>query len=329
MLTILDNVKIESIACCIPKRSFSIFEYLDGLLSEKEARRVAKGTGFKNLRITEETVTTADLCYSAALKCLNEKKDDIDALIFVTQTPDYYLPATSHILQERLNLNNNIFCLDINEGCAGYVYGIYVASLLISTKQCKKVLLVAGDTISKLTDKNDKSARCIFGDGGTATILSWSVTNKIAFNFETFGEKSDAIIVPNSRHRISKQKPYLFLDSIEIMNFILTDVPNNISSLLSYLDTGVDEISIFACHQANEMILKALAKKINIPSEKMPFLAENIGNASSASIPLLLNKLNSEQLNKTLVCGFGVGFTVGSCIADLSETKMVGVFEYE
>lgn len=329
MLTTLENVKIEKIACCVPKKHISVFEYVDGLISEKEAKRLGKGTGFTKLRIVDENVTTADLCYKAAVECCGDALSEVDGLIFVTQTPDFYLPATSHILQEHLGLKKDIFCLDINQGCAGYVYGLYVAGLLISSSQCKKVLLLAGDTISKLTSKEDRATRCIFGDGGTASLVTYSETEKLAFNFETFGDRATAIVVPNSRHRVSEQEPYLYLDGMGIMNFTLNDVPINIQSLLEYCNLSKEDITTFACHQANKLILSSLATKLDIELDKVPFTAGEIGNTSSASIPLVISTLSSEQLGKVLLCGFGVGLTIGSCIANLSQTEMIGVFEYE
>lgn len=330
MLSTLENVKVESIACCVPKKHFTVFEYANGLVTEKEAKRLSKGTGFEKLRISDDGVTTADLCYFAALKCCGENINDIDALIFVTQTPDYYLPATSHILQERLGLSKNTLCIDVNQGCAGYVYGLYLASLLVSSKQRKKVLLLAGDTISKLTSKEDRATRCIFGDAGTASIVTYSSeTDRIAFNFETFGDRYSSIVVPNSRHRTSNQDAYLYLDGMGIMNFTLGEVPENIEELLEHMGIGKEDISLYACHQANKLILSSLATKLDVSQEKIPFSAEEIGNTSSASIPLLLVDSKKELLNNVLCCGFGVGLTVGSCIVDFSKTEMIGVFEYE
>lgn len=329
MLTTLKNVKIEKIACCVPKKHFSVFEYADGLVSEKEAKRLGKGTGFTKLRIVDDDVTTADLCYKAAIECCGDDLSEIDGLIFVTQTPDYYLPATSHILQERLGLGKDIFCLDINQGCAGYVYGLYVAGLLISSCQCKKVLLLAGDTISKLTSKEDRATRCIFGDAGSASLLTCSETEKLAFNFESFGDRADAIVVPNSRHRISDQEAYLYLDGMGIMNFTLNDVPVNIENLLRYCNLSKEDINTFICHQANKLILASLAMKLDVDLDKVPFTAGEIGNTSSASIPLVVSTLTNEQLGQVLLCGFGVGLTIGSCVVNLSKTEIIGVFEYE
>ena len=174
MLKKLSGVKIKAISACVPQDCLGILEYAPNLITAKEVKRFVKGTGFANLRIAKDAVTTADLCLSAAKKIFSEQninKQDIDGLIFVSQTPNWYLPATSHYLQNKLGLNEDVVCFDINEGCSGYIQGLYLASTLITAQQCKNVLVLAGDTISKLTDPEDRATRLIFGDAGTATVI--------------------------------------------------------------------------------------------------------------------------------------------------------------
>ena len=140
MVTDIDGIRIKSMACAVPKQKLSLVEYAPDLFNEKSAKRMAKGTGFSYLRIADENTTTADLCVAAAEKFfLDIDRTSIGALVFVTQTPDYILPATSHVLQARLRLRNDVFCLDINEGCSGYVTGLYVSAMLakqLNTRVC-------------------------------------------------------------------------------------------------------------------------------------------------------------------------------------------------
>ena len=182
MVNNIEGIKINSISCAVPRRKLSLVEYAPDLFTEKSARRMAKGTGFSALRVSDENTTTSDLCAAAAEQIFVDiDRNSIGALVFVTQTPDYVLPATSHILQDRLGLKNDVLCLDINEGCSGYVTGVYVASLL--AKQLKsRVCLLGGDTITKLTLPVDRATRCIFGDAGTATIIEPGEQN-VAFSF--------------------------------------------------------------------------------------------------------------------------------------------------
>ena len=328
MITTIKGVAIEALACAVPNNCISIFDYCDGLVTEKEAKRLSKNTGFEKLRITDDKTTTSDLCFDAAESIFNSdtnSKADIDGLIFVSQTPDYYLPATSHELQNRMGLSDSILCFDVNQGCSGYVNGLYLAALLVSSGQCRKVLLLAGDTISKLTSPTDRATRTIFGDAGTATIISAGEQN-IVFNIQTFGDRFGAIIVPNSRHRsenLLDNSGNLLLDGMGIMNFTLDEVPKNIEQLLEYTKTAKNDIQLYACHQANKLILKSLADRLEVDQDKVPFIAGEIGNSSSASIPLLLAKFSDDKklLQKVCCAGFGVGLSVASCIVDFSATK--------
>ena len=148
MVTNIDGIRIKSIACAIPKRKLSLMEYAPDLFNEKSAKRMAKGTGFSYLRIADESTTTADLCVAAAEKMfLDIDRASIGALVFVSQTPDYILPATSHVLQDRLGLRNDIVCLDINEGCSGYVTGVFVSAMMAKQLNTKVCLLGGGHSL--------------------------------------------------------------------------------------------------------------------------------------------------------------------------------------
>ena len=329
MVTNIDGMRIKSIACAVPKRKLSLMEYAPDLFNEKSAKRMAKGTGFSNLRISDENTTTADLCMVAAEKIFSDiDTKSIGALVFVTQTPDYILPATSHVLQDRLGLRNDIVCMDINEGCSGYVTGVFVSAML--AKQLNtKVCLLGGDTISKLTLPVDRATRCIFGDVGTASIIEAGDQN-VPFSFASYGDRSNAIIMENSRHRI-KDNPanecLLYLDGAEIMDFTLNEVPELIYGLLASSQIDISEISMFACHQANMMILRSLAEKLNVQGDKIPFTSGEIGNESSASIPMVLQASQDADLSNVLCCGFGVGLSAGAFIYDFSKTNFYGVSE--
>ncbi len=334
MLSEIKNVRIEAISACLPDKILSLTEYAPNLITEKEVKRFVKNTGFSTLAIADNNVTASDLCQKAAENIFgnaNISKSEIDALIFVSQTPDWYLPTTSHYLQHKLGLSEDVLCFDINEGCSGYVQGLYLASVLIQSKQCKKVLLLAGDTISKITNPDDRATRLIFGDAGTASIISDSADKNIYFNINTYGARYQAIITANSRYRTTLPNTgdgHLCLDGMAIMDFTLNDVPLNMQKLMQFADVADKEIDYYICHQANKLILNALADKINIAHDKIPFAAGTTGNTSSASIPLLLCQNRYENLQKVMLCGFGVGLACASCIADLSDTKTLDVINY-
>lgn len=335
MLSEIKNVRIEAISACLPDKILSLTEYAPNLITEKEVKRFVKNTGFSTLAIADNNVTASDLCQKAAENIFgnaNISKNEIGALIFVSQTPDWYLPATSHYLQHKLGLSEDILCFDINEGCSGYVQGLYLASVLIQSKQCKKVLLLAGDTISKITDPSDRATRLIFGDAGTASILSNSGKNCIYFNINTYGDRYKAIITENTRHRntpLNSTSGHLSLDGMAIMDFTLNDVPKNMHKLMDYSNCADADIDYYFCHQANKLILTALADKIGVERSKIPFAADKTGNTSSASIPVLLCQKQYDYLHKVMLCGFGGGLACASCIVDLSDTKILDVIYYE
>lgn len=333
MLSRFERIGIKAVSACVPAQNYTLVEYAPNLITEKEAKRFTKNTGFSQLAIAPAGVTTSDLCYQAALKLFEKYsigKNKIDGLIFVTQTPDWYLPATCHYLQEKLGLPKDIICFDVNEGCSGYEQGLYLASTLVAAKQCKNVLLLAGDTISKITNPDDRATRLIFGDAGTASIVGED-NNSMSFNINTYGERYEAIMTADSRHRITPPSVHnglLSLDGMGIMNFTLNDVPMNMTQLLRFADLQDEDIDLYACHQANKLILMSLADKLGIAREKLPFVAGGTGNTSSASIPLMLCQERYEGLNKVMLCGFGVGLACASCITSLANTEIMGVIKY-
>ena len=323
------GVDISEIVCALPEQHFTLMEYAPHLLNEKTAARMGRSTGFTSLRITPKGMTTADLFTAAAEKLLaGRKRENIAAIVFVTQTPDYVVPATSHILQDRLGLGNNTLCLDIDEGCSGFVTGLHISSLLAS-KLNAPVLLGAGDTSSKFTSPDDRASRCIFGDEAAA-ILVEPGEQDIPFAFASYGDRKDVIIRENSGFRLvdnPKNNGCVYMDGVEILNFSLTDVPEVINAFMSRNDLTHDAITLYACHQANKLILDSLANKLGIPREKMPFTSGDIGNESSASIPSVIVRTGGGvQLRNVLCCGFGVGMSVGVCLANFSDTKTSEIY---
>ena len=334
-MNIISGVSIKGISCAVPKQHLSLLEYAPDLLTEKTAKRLTKSAGFSSLRIAPEDIAASDLVVASAEPLLRETHgDDIGAIVFVSKTQDYIEPATSHLLQDRLRLSNKVLCLDINEGCSGWVKGLYTSALL-SRQMNKSVLLADGDTTSRLTSPKDRATRCIFGDAGTVTLIAPNQpeTSRMSFEFESLGESHDAIITQGLKGRKTeelKNDGFMYMDGIAVLNFSLNDVPELIQSFLAELDLTVDEVSLFACHQAGKKILNSLADKLGVSYERLPFVAGEIGNVSSASIPLMLTLCaDKARLDRVLCCGFGVGLSIGVGMIDFSDTKFYGVMEVE
>lgn len=326
----IPNVEIKGISACVPTQ---IDENLNSNFADSDMTKLVTSIGVERKHIANDNICTSDLCFKAADKLVNDltwDRSEIGALIFVTQTPDYVLPATSCILQERLGLGEECYTLDISLGCSGYVYAMSVLSALMSTGAIKKALLLAGDVLSKITSKEDKSAWPLFGDAGTATALE-SVPNAKGFQFHlaSDGHGKDAIIIKDggARNSISESsfimKAYgdgiartdldLVLDGMNVFSFAISKAPQSVNKLLEHFSIDKETIDYFLFHQANLFLNEKIRKKLNLESEKVPYSLKNYGNTSSASIPLtmvteLKNELTSRKIEH-IACGFGVGLS--------------------
>ena len=323
------GVSIPEIVCAFPEQHMSLIEYAPNLLNEKNARRMAKSTGFGSLRIAPEGMTTADFFVAAAEKLLEGRnRQDIAAIVFVTQTPDYDIPATSYAVQHRLGLSSNTLCMDFNEGCTGFIKGFYLATSLVERLKAP-VLLGVGDTLTKLTSPDDRSSRCLFGDDAAAILVEPGEQN-IPFAFTSYGDRKDYIIMENSAQR-KVDNPvndgYLYLSGLDIFNFSCKEVPEVINAFMSRNGITDGDITLYAFHQANRLILESLAEKLGLPTERIPFVAEETGNLSGASIPSVIVQTGGGAIHQNvLCCGFGAGLSVGVCLADFSGTKTSEVF---
>ena len=321
---------------CFPKgrvENASLYESF----GETEVNKMSKMTGIQSRPVTDDKTCTSDLCYCAAKKLLGSLKispDSIDALIFVSQTPDYILPPTGHILHERLGLATHAAVFDVNLGCSGYTYGLWLASSLLQG-QINRVLLLVGDTCSKFTSDQDRSTFPLFGDAGAATIVEKDTNAGSAhFVLGSDGAGAKNLMIKAGGFRDPRRGPALeriegddgnlrrddelFMNGQEVFTFTLNRVSPLVSELLEYSNNQIENVDHFVFHQANEFMLKHLAKKAGIPDEKMPLNMENFGNTSSASIPLticqkLKNNLTTEK-PKLAMFGFGVGLSWGAAM---------------
>jgi 3-oxoacyl-[acyl-carrier-protein] synthase-3 len=335
------NSRILAITACVPAQTERTSDY--GYITSEERELFIKTTGIKERRVASDGVTCSDLCFKAASDIL-EKFDctnEIDLVVFVSQSPDYYLPATSVLLQDRLKLKKDCLAFDINLGCSGYVYGLSVVSNLLQNGQLKKALLLVGDKSTTSTSYEDKSTYPLFGDAGTATLIEYkNGSPSTHFNLQSDGAGKNSIIIEHGHSRnpfdktfgdliqiepgISRAKKHLVLHGLDIFNFALKEVAPNIHTIIEKSQAEKDSIDYFIFHQANRLINESVRKKIKVDPQKVPYSIEHFGNTSSASIPLtmcyaLKNELQQKNLT-LLLCGFGVGFSWGSA---LLQTKNV------
>lgn len=324
------------------EKTNACFRGVIDFLTEKKVQRLCKGTGFYELSLAPQEICTSDMCYAAAERLLAEKlvrREDIGALIFISQTADYLSPATAYSLQKRLELPRDLLAFDINLGCSGFVYGVYVAGSLARSLQ-KKVLLCVGDTSSRNAYPNDTSMLSIAADAGASAIVEPQLGHNMTFNIESLGEQVDALVIPRGGARgnrltdsdgglLSVEDNYVQMDGMAVMNFSLKDVPNNIKALLASI--GLAKPSIAYLHQGNKMIVQSIAGSIGIDPADAPFNSGKIGNTSSASIPLVLTELartgEYAPQRDVLMSGFGVGMSIASLVMDMETTAVLPTIE--
>ena len=305
--TTVNNVSILGISSAVPKQ-----------VSINTNSKFIETTGIYEKRIVEKDTCTSDLCLAAAeqlIADLNIDRQEIEVVVFISQTPDYKLPVTSTILQHKLNLTQACICIDIPLGCSGYVYGLYVIASLLNTVR-KKGLLLVGDTISKELNSADTSTEPLFGDAGTATLLGFDLAaNPIHFSLGSDGAGYESIIIPKGgcRHKYDTVDEHLFLNGIDVFQFGINKVPKVVNKFLEVFNLSVEDFDYFVFHQANKMMLDKIYKKLKIPFAKTLHSLKKFGNTSSATIPLtLVTNVNFIKKETTLLfCGFGVGLSWG------------------
>lgn len=327
---ILNQIAIRGIASAVPAKIEGEAE-LAATFGERDARRIVKGTGIKERHI-DRSVTTSDLCYEAAKKLLADLSWDpqtVKHLVFVTQTSDYKIPATACILQERLGLSRDCAAFDVNLGCSGYTYGIWIASKLIEPGE--RALLLAGE-VARAASPDDRSAVPLFGDCGTVTALERPLNSEaveISFIGGTDGSGYGNIIIPAGGSRLPsspatfEKKPgpdgilrcdeNVYMNGPEVFSFAIREVPILLNQCLKLKGWTAEEIDAVVFHQANAFMLSTIANKVGIPLSKVPMSIEMFGNTSSASIPLTMTVCMREQLQKggakLLLAGFGIGWS--------------------
>lgn len=341
------NIGIGAINACVPKKIEKNISLTDIFNNNNNLQDIIKTIGINERRIADYNVTASDLCYFAAKNLLNElniDKSTIDILIFMSQFPDYRIPATAPSLQHRLGLSKTTAAFDINLSCSGYIYALSTAFAYANIPGINKVLLLDGETFSKLVSKRDKVNRPLYGDAGTATIIEKGDFEESYFSLNSDGSgvdvlKIDAggarnkttvknieeIEVEDGNFRSSHQ---LFMDGMEVFNFTMMNVPKDIKRLLKFADKNIQEIDLFVFHQANKLMTDFFAKRLKIPNEKLPYSIDLFGNTSSASIPLTISlKLNSKKAD-VLLSSFGAGLSWASAIINLSNSTVVPLSEY-
>jgi len=322
---------IDEIQYYLPPNKLSN-EDLNAENPEWNVKKISDLTGINSRHIVTNE-TALDLGFCAANKLLKkapELKDKIDYLIFCTQSPDYFLPTSACILQDKLNLNTKIGAIDVNQGCSGFVYSLGLAKGLVESKQCQNILIVTSETYTKFINPKDKSVRTLFGDGACAILVSAHEGEETAIfpvSHGTDGSGYDQLIVPHggARNPLSNEsyeetmdesgnlrsQSNLYMNGRAIHNFTIKKIPKVFQETLENSGLELDDIDSVIFHQANKFVLNNLQKKINIPNEKIHRSYESIGNTVSSTIPIGLAKEKEKRksVSTYLLLGFGVGLS--------------------
>lgn len=359
MFTTLHHVRVAAVRSAVPSREIRLddeLEFYGG--SAKKVARLKATLGMDRRRVCPDGVTASDLCAHAAEALLRSRpdvRDSVDTLIFVSQSPDWPLPATACELQHRLGLPKSCASFDVNQGCAGYVYGLWLGSSLVAAGAARRVLLLVGDAHSYGRDVRNRITASVFGDGGSATLLERDEhAGPLIFGLGTDGGGFETIIVPAGQARIpfirdaEKNAPLVestldpggnpwqmcetFMDGGGVFNFTMDVVPDHIGRLLAYAGRRPEDIDWLLLHQANRQIVENLAAKSGFPLEKAP--AESFGkygNTASASIPVAIcDRFGGAALSgRALLCGYGVGLAWASCLCDMKDVDCAPVMNFD
>jgi 3-oxoacyl-[acyl-carrier-protein] synthase-3 len=338
------GVKISGLVSCIPKQVIDNNHFLK-FFDQSAIDEVIKMIGVNSRRWVDSQTTTRDLCKHAGEKLLDElewDKSSVDALIFVSQTPDFRLPATACALQADLDLNTSSICFDINLGCSGYPYALWLGMTMIQSGAASRVLLAVGETPSRIVDPLEKATTLLFGDAGTVTALEASQEEDIChFILGTDGKGVNNLIIPQGGTRdyslsgdnrlIGKNPLFLYMDGSEVFNFTLSSVPPLVANIMQFAGKQISDYDNFLFHQANLFMLKHIIKKTKLPLERAPINIDKYGNTSSASIPLLITTNLKDQISAkpTDLCmfGFGVGYSWAAASMRIGPLKVAKTIE--
>ncbi len=308
--------KISQIKLQLPKNKISIKNLCKK--NNWNYEKIIEKTGIKNVYHSSNKESALDLAVKAGAK-ITKKNKNIDVLIYVTQSPEYHLPTNACIIQNKLGLKKNIISFDINQGCSGFIYGLFTAQQLLLKKSINKVLLICSDTYTKNIKSVNKSCLSIFSDGATATLIKKNNKKSGEYIFYTDGSGADDLKLNFSGNQFQKnKKPELFMDGRKVLSFTLSVVPNVINQTLKRNKITYKKLKYVIFHQASKIVIENLVRKLNIPDNKVFKNYGKFGNTVSSTIPICLYELMKKKMIKkgdqVLICGFGVGLSVGSTI---------------
>lgn len=341
-----NNVGIRAMSACVPK-NVVYNKDLGYLIPEEEIEKTIQNIGINERRIADIDCCASDLCYKAAMKLMADNAivpDSIDVLLFMSQTSDYRIPATAPVLQHRLGLSTDTLAMDITLGCSGFVYALSAAYAYANMGL--RVLLLDGETFSKVVNKRDKVDWPLYGDGATATLVEQGDFPEATFMLYTDGSGRDAVIIHNGmRNPITAdsliERPNengdvhngleVYMDGMAVFNFAMKRVPKSIKAIAEVTGITLDDIDWLVFHQANRFMTDFFVKKMKFNPEKVPYCIDRFGNTSSTSVPLtIVSELHDKVKDgeRIVMTGFGAGLSWGTAAIVMKGCKISPVIEY-
>ena len=346
-----DGVGIAAMAAAVPRHIIKNYEYIE-FFSKEEVKQVVDKIGIYERRFADDVTCSSDLCFAAADKLIEDNhidRSEIDLLVFISQTPDYRMPATSILLQDRLHLEKTCMAFDINLGCAAFSYGLSVIYGLMQTGGIRKALLLDGETRSKVYSPKDRKTAFLFGDAGVAALIEMNEKyGKSYFSIHSDGSLGNLIKIegggyrhPSSietlKERVVDEYGNIRSDEQgtmkggDVFSFVLMNIPKDIKHTIAKAHTDLDHIDYVVFHQANDFMNNHISKKLKLPKEKVPSTIAKYGNTSSVSVPLTIVSELKDVLPKDkktiLLSSFGVGMSWSTSILQFVDCNISDIIE--
>lgn len=348
-----NHVGITAMAAAVPSRVIDNYKYDLDVFPEEDVRKVVDKVGVYERRFADENTCASDLCYAAAEKLIRDNsidRSEIDLLVFLSHTPDYRMPATAYLLQDRLGLPKSCMALDINLGCAGFEYALSVVYAMMAKSGLRKALLLNGETSSRVYSPRDRRVAFIFADAGAAALVergeqfgeSW-------FSVNSDGSRADLIMAPAGGYRKMssaetvqqrvvdeygnmRSEEHGYMKGEDVFNFVIIEVPKDIKRLMKAAGEDVQAMDYYVFHQANAFINNYIAKKLKLDAEKIPSTIHKYGNPSSVSVPLTIVSELKDRLQgkkKLMLSAFGMGLAWGTAIVPFADCRISDIVEVE
>ena len=345
------NVGISAIAACVPKNVIDNYHYDLDIWPEEEVKKVVDKVGVVERRFADENTCSSDLCFAATEKLITDNnidKSEIDLLVFLSQTPDYRMPATSILLQDRLGLPMTTMAFDISLGCSGFISALSIVYSMMQNNGFRKALLLDGETRSKVYSRKDRREAFIFGDAGVAALIERDEKfGESHFSLNSDGSRGPLIMIPGGGYRNMSSEATLrekvvdeygnirsdehgHMNGADVFNFVIVEVPKDIKRLLAATGEDIQTMDYYVFHQANAFINNYIAKKMKLDKTKIPWTIQKYGNTSSVSVPLTICSELKDQMQgekKILMSAFGVGMAWATAIVPFVDCRISEIAE--